>query len=80
MISSYGPEGSSYRVCRPSRFKTARPPSWLMARANFTSTVPSMALATKGILSFTGPMAVSVLVSSGSTVTEPGTMATSSNP
>ena len=53
----------------PSKFSTAKPPSFPIAIANFASTTPSMALAKNGISSFSDPICVEICTSSGLQVT-----------
>src|SRR5207249_8714721 len=77
--------GFLYRVCTPSRFRTARPPSVFMAMAKRTSTTPSMALARIGIFNSSGSVSLRgkrnlMSTSLGLIVTRPGTSAISSNP
>jgi len=80
MISAMAACGSSYRNWIPSRFITARPPRLPISTAKRESLTESNAAATIGISNVCWPRTRRTSISSGLTVTEPGTMATSSNP
>jgi hypothetical protein len=79
-ISSKTGSGSSYRVCRPSRFSTASPPSFPISTAVGGDTAASMAAAMTGRGKVNASISHEISTSSGSRVRRDGTMATSSRP
>ncbi len=79
-ISSNTGSGSSYRVWRPSRLRTARPPSRPISTAVDGDTTPSIADAISGRSNVHASISHEMSTSSGSRVRLEGTMATSSNP
>ena len=79
-ISSKAGSGSSYRVWRPSRFSTARPPRRPISMAVAGETTPSMAEAISGSSNVQASISQEMSTSSGSLVRRDGTMATSSKP
>src|SRR5437588_2458102 len=70
----------SYRVHRPSRLRTPRPPSWPSLIAVAGETTPSIAEASSGSSSRCGPSRQAMSTSSASRVRRLGTIAMSSNP
>ena len=73
-------DGSSYRVCTPSRLRIESPPSRASSPDSRTSTTASMAAARIGIPRSMPQNDWRRSMSSGSTVSVPGASETSSNP